>query len=118
MSKLAALNVTLRGISTVELLLVTPPCRVTVFDAKPPVNVEMVDDSPEAETIPIGMHEPSNNSIIKMGEKRFMYTPGDVNERDPPSSALSLGDRTPLNFNTENIVPGCYLPGPTNNSAY
>ena len=90
MSKLAALNVTLRGISIVELLLVTPPCKVTLLDAKPPVNVDIVDDSPEAETIPIGIHEPSNNSIIKMGETRFMYTPGDVNEAGAPSSALSL----------------------------
>ena len=51
---------------------VTPPCSVTSTVAKPPLNVLMVVDSPEAVTRPIGTQEPINKSMTKTGEKRRM----------------------------------------------
>ena len=61
-------------------MFVTSPCSVTSTVATPPLNVLIVVDSPEAETKPIGMHEPINKSVIKTGEKRRMLSPEGLNE--------------------------------------
>ena len=88
-SKLTVVKVTLRGTSIVVALFVAPPCKVTSTVAKPPVNVLIVEGSPEANTRPIGTQDPSNNSIIKTGEARRMLAPGGSNENVAPSSAFS-----------------------------
>ena len=89
---------TFRGMSIDEELLVKPPCKLTSITATPPLNVEIVVDSPDAETRLIGMQEPSNKSVIRIGEARLMLTPGDLSEKDTPSSALSYAARFYLWF--------------------
>ena len=64
----AFVNVTFLGTSMAAELFVTPPCSTTSTVAKPPLNVLIVVDSPEAETRPIGTQEPTSNNMTKTGD--------------------------------------------------
>ena len=74
------MNVTFLGTSIDADVLEIPPCSVTSTVATPPLNVLMVVDPPDAETSPIGIHEPINKSITKTGERRRMLAPENTNE--------------------------------------
>ena len=103
------MNVTFLGTSIEAEVFVTPPCSVTSTVARPPLNVLIVVDSPEAETRPIGTHEPTNKSITKTGERRRMLSPEDLNEwllLHVPYPKLSILD---INLPKVFILPACYL---------